>query len=160
MMVRIPTLVILFIFFLAVPVQSAPLEEDELELEMRAIAKTLRCAVCQNESIWESQAGLARQMRGVIRDRLKQGESPEEIRAYFLSRYGDYILLAPRKTGVNMLLWIGPFILLVIGGVILYRSVSRWVKESSEATPDEVPVVDEALHKRVQEAIRSEEEED
>lgn len=148
----------MLIFSLAsIPALSAPLEEEELELQMRAIAKTLRCTVCQNESIWESQAPLARQMQGVIRERLLAGDSPADIRAYFQSRYGDYILLAPRKAGANWLLWAGPFVLLGIGGFILYRKVSGWVRDSIPVVRKEAPVVDEALKKRIQEAIDAEE---
>ena len=154
-MFRLPLLSIMLFSFLIAPVYSAPLEEEELELQMRAIAKTLRCTVCQNESIWESQAPLAQQMQGVIRDRLLQGESPKEIRAYFLSRYGDYILLAPKKSGVNMVLWVGPFLLLGIGSLILYLNVVRWVKESAETAQEKPPEVDEDLRKRIQKAIQS-----
>ena len=81
-------------------------------------AKTLRCTVCQTENIWESGAPLAQQMRGVVRERLKLGHSPEDIKEYFLSRYGDYIMMQPPKHGVNWLLWVGPFILLLGGGLL------------------------------------------
>jgi cytochrome c-type biogenesis protein CcmH len=138
-------------------VMAATVEEEEIELKMREIAKTLRCAVCQSESVWESNAGLARQMREVIRERLAQGQSPEEIRAYFLSRYGDYILLAPRKSGLNWLLWAGPFVLLAVGGFWLYRTLLRWVARSAATEREELLPINDRLRQRVEEELRSRE---
>ena len=126
---------------------------------MREIAKTLRCTICQNESVWESQAGLALQMREIIRERLRQGETPEQIRAYFLSRYGDYILLAPRRQGMNWILWAGPFVLLAIGGLLLYRTLSRWVSQSAAAGPQEPPVIDDRLRNRIDREFQNRHEE-
>ncbi len=154
-MIRI--LPILTVWFLAFPSFSwgEVVEEKELDLQVKEVAKTLRCAVCQNESIWESNAELAKQMREVVRERLKQGESPKEIQAYFLSRYGDYILLKPQKKGLNWLIWGGPFILLLIGGVILFRTLGRWVKETKREETDDVPSIDESSRKRIEEELRS-----
>src|SRR3990172_7345323 len=75
------------------------INEQAIDIRTREIAKTLRCTVCQSESIFESQAPLAKQMREVIRERVALGQSDDEIRAYFLSRYGDYILMQPRIRG-------------------------------------------------------------
>src|SRR3970040_3015134 len=94
-------------------------DEFALDAKTRDVAKTLRCTVCQNESIWDSKADLAKQMREVVRERLAQGQSPEEIQAYFQSRYGDYILLEPRKSGMNWRLCAVPFVLFVVCGIIL-----------------------------------------
>lgn len=138
-------------------VMAATVEEEQIDLQMREIAKTLRCAVCQSESVWESNAGLARQMREVIRERLVQGQSPEEIRAYFLSRYGDYILLTPRKSGLNWLLWAGPFLLLAIGGFWLYRTLLRWVARSAATEREELLPMNDRLRRRVEEELRSRE---
>lgn len=119
------------------PATAGPIEEDPLQTQVRAIALTLRCVVCQTESLWESKSETARQMREIIRERLVQGQSPDEIRAYFVSRYGDYILLAPRKTGANWLLWAGPFTALMLGGVFLYRTIRRWVTQTASRAPEE-----------------------
>ncbi|HEY4486038.1 MAG TPA: cytochrome c-type biogenesis protein [Nitrospiria bacterium] len=141
------------------PVLASMVEEEQIELQMRDIAKTLRCTICQNESIWESQAGLAQQMREIIRERLRQGETPDQVRAYFHSRYGDYILLAPRKQGLNWLLWGGPFVLLAIGGLFLYHTLSRWVSQASQAGPQETPVIDDRLRSRIDQELKSRHEE-
>jgi cytochrome c-type biogenesis protein CcmH len=147
---------LLFILFSAPSfLTAATTNEELLDTQTREIAKTLRCAVCQSESVWESNAELARQMRQLIRERLAQGESPEEIRAYFLSRYGDYILMEPRKTGLNWVLWAGPFILLGIGAVLLYRTVTRWVAQTSAIKPEDLSPIDELHRQRIDQELHS-----
>jgi cytochrome c-type biogenesis protein CcmH len=136
---------------------AATVQEEQIDLQMRDIAKTLRCTICQNESIWESQAELAHQMREIIKERLMKGESPDQIRAYFLSRYGDYILLAPQKSGLNWLLWAGPFVLLAGGGVFLYRTLSRWVVQAAEEKQEAPPPIDDHLRKRIEAEFHSRE---
>ena len=137
-------------------VSAATIDEQTIDFQVRDVAKTLRCTICQNESIWESQAELARQMRTVIRERLVQGESPEQVRAYFQSRYGDYILLAPRRTGLNWILWAGPFVLLAVGSILLYRNLARWVGAKSEPTAVEEPgpPIDDAMRQRIEAEYR------
>ena len=130
-------------------------DETDLDAKTRDVAKTLRCTVCQNESIWDSKADLARQMREVVRERLAQGQSPEEIQAYFQSRYGDYILLEPPKSGMNWLLWAGPFVLLCVGGIILYLVLRRWVARTQATRMEELQPLDEAHRKRIEEELKS-----
>jgi cytochrome c-type biogenesis protein CcmH len=100
--------------------------DSVLDARTAAVAATLRCPVCQGESIQDSPAELAQQMRAVVRDRLLAGDTPDQIRAYFVSKYGEWILLEPTSSGLNVLLYVLP-VLLVIGGlafvVILVR---RW----------------------------------
>ena len=141
--------------FILVLVNPLPLfaevkDETDLDVQVREIAKTLRCTVCQTENIWESGAPLAQQMRGVIRERLAQGHSKEEIRTYFLSRYGDYILMAPPKHGVNWLIWVAPFLLLLIGGLFLFKEVKNWVRDNPSTTPAPPPPLDEQARKRIE----------
>ena len=131
------------------------LNEDQLQERVRQVSKTLRCAVCQSESVWESNAELAIQMRDIIRERLIQGESPDQIRAYFVSRYGDFILLKPRAFGLNLLLWGGPFLLLVIGGTFLFRTLRKWVAETAPASPEELSPIDEKSRRRIEQEIRA-----
>lgn len=88
--------------------------------------------MCQGESIQDSPSELALQMRGVVRERLRAGESPEQVKAYFVSRYGEWILLEPTMKGLNVLLYVFP-VLLVIGGLALVAYlVKRWT--APEAT--------------------------
>lgn len=130
-------------------------DEEAIDIKTRKIAKTLRCAVCQTESVWESNAGLARQMREVIRERVAQGQSAEEIRAYFLGRYGDYILLEPRKSGLNWVIWAGPFILLGVGGVALFLTLRRWTAKGASRDPQAVQRIDDRQRQRIEQEYRS-----
>ncbi len=133
---------------------AATKDESEIDVKTREVAKTLRCTVCQTESIWESGSPFAAEVRKAIRERVAQGQSGDEIRAYFLSRYGDYILMQPPTRGVNWLIWTGPFALLLVGGVLLYRTLRRWVT----ATPppvDEAMPLDERARRRIEQELRS-----
>ena len=105
---------------------QAALTDSALEARTAAIAATLRCPVCQGESIQDSPAELAQQMRAVVRDRLRAGQTPEEIKAYFVSKYGEWILLEPRMTGLNILLYVLPVVLIVGGLALVAVLVRRW----------------------------------
>ncbi len=110
------------------PAGSTVSTDSALEARTSAVAATLRCPVCQGESIQDSPSELAQQMRAVVRERLRAGESPEEIKAYFASRYGEWILLEPKMTGLNIVLYILP-VVLVIGGLILVVAlVRKWTR--------------------------------
>jgi len=135
-------------------VPAATVDEGMVDIRTREIAKTLRCTVCQTESVWESGADLARQMREVIRERVAKGDTDAEIRAYFLSRYGDYILLEPRRSGMNWLLWAGPFLLLLLGGLGLLRTLRRWVAQTPGPAAD-APPLDESSRQRIERELRS-----
>ena len=100
----LPLLFSLLLLFTHTLSAAESMSEDVLQERTKEVSKTLRCAVCQSESVWESNAELALQMREIIRERLIQGQSPDEKRAYFVSRNGDFILLRPRKMGLNLLL--------------------------------------------------------
>ncbi len=128
---------------------AKPLTEDEVQREVRAISKTLRCAVCQSESVWESGSELASQMREIVRERVIAGETGDQIRAYFVSRYGDFILLKPRVTGLNHLIWFGPFLLLVVVAFILYRKMKNWVTETK--LPDTIAPLTDSERQQIEE---------
>jgi cytochrome c-type biogenesis protein CcmH len=128
------------------------LSEGEINEKVRQISKTLRCAVCQSESVWESNAELALQMRNIVRERVIAGESGDEIRAYFVSRYGDFILLKPRVSGLNRLIWFGPFLALALCGIYLYWKMRTWTKQA-KVMKQELPPMDESEQKRVHDAI-------
>ena len=134
--------------------QGTVVDETKIDVQVREIAKTLRCTVCQTENIWESGAPLAHQMREAVRERVIQGQSAEEIRAYFHSRYGDYIMMEPPKHGLNWLVWAGPFILLLFGGLMLYRELGKWVS-GSPAPPPEIPEpLDEEARRRIKQELQ------
>jgi cytochrome c-type biogenesis protein CcmH len=139
-------------FAVASAVGAATVDESDLDTQTREVAKTLRCTVCQTENVWESASPFAQEVRNSIRERLQQGHSPEEIRAYFLSRYGDYILMQPPRHGVNWIVWVGPFVLLGGGGVLLYRSLSRWV---TPAAPPPVEPLDDVSRSRIERELQA-----
>ena len=150
-------LIMAFMFMLMTPWDLLAEMQDEsaLDIQVREIAKTLRCTVCQTENIWESGAPLAQQMRGVVRERLKAGHSPEDIKEYFLSRYGDYIMMQPPAHGVNWLLWVGPFILLLGGGLLLYKEVVGWVRRTPSSPTAPPPPLDEQARQRLERELES-----
>ena len=95
------------------------------ENRAREVSKALRCVVCQNETIDDSHAELAKDMRLLVRERIKAGDSNDQVLAYMVQRYGDFVLLKPRMTGETLVLWFGPFLVLIIGGVIVFRRLRK-----------------------------------
>ena len=94
------------------------LKDPALEARAREISKGLRCLVCRNENIDESNASLAADLRVLVRERLTAGDSDEQVVDYVVGRYGEYVLLRPTATGANLILWIaGPVMLLIAGAV-------------------------------------------
>ena len=121
----------------AVPVDEATVHD---------VAAQLRCVVCQSLSVADSPSETASQMRGIIRERLAAGESPAEVRAYFVEKYGEWILLAPPKSGFNLLVWVVPFAGLGLGLVLVAVVLRRW----SRTIPPGAPAgVDPALRERI-----------
>jgi cytochrome c-type biogenesis protein CcmH len=108
--------------------QPSVLSEPELDARTAEVASTLRCPVCQGESIQDSPSELAQQMKSVVRDRLRAGDSPEQVRAYFASRYGEWILLEPKMSGLNILLYLLPVVLILGGLVLIVFLVKKWTK--------------------------------
>ena len=107
---------------------AAQTNDSTLEARTTAVASTLRCPVCQGESIQDSPSELAQQMRSVVRDRLRAGQTPDEIRAYFVGRYGEWILLEPKMTGLNMVLYALPVVSIIGGLILIVFLVRRWTK--------------------------------
>ncbi|AVM75385.1 cytochrome c-type biogenesis protein [Magnetospirillum gryphiswaldense] len=93
---------------------SEMLKDPVLEKKAEDLGKELRCLVCQNESIEDSNADLARDLRIIVRERIAKGESTDQVKQYVVDRYGDYVLLNPPFKGATLVLWLGPFALLVV----------------------------------------------
>lgn len=138
-------LILALVLALATP--AAAVQPDEmladpaLEARARAISKELRCLVCRNESIDESNAPLARDLRLLLRERLLAGDSDAEAIAFIVDRYGEYVLLRPTASGANLLLWIaGPVMLLLGAGIAAgYLRRRRTAAEAATAplSPEE-----------------------
>jgi len=117
------------------------LDNPALEARARDISAGLRCLVCRNESIDESNADLARDMRLLVRERLVAGDSNEEVVDYIVDRYGEYVLLTPTPRGANLLLWLaGPLMLgagLLMGGLYLRRRSAATEPETRRLSAQE-----------------------
>ena len=106
--------------------EAAPVAEDPaLEAREQHIAEQLRCLVCQNQTIADSQAGLAVDLRNQIRAKLRQGMSERQILDFMVERYGDFVLYRPPLKATTLLLWAGPFVLLAIATLALARYLKR-----------------------------------
>jgi cytochrome c-type biogenesis protein CcmH len=109
------------------------LPDPKLEARARAISAGLRCLVCQNQSIDDSKAELARDLRLLVRERLNLGESDEQVRAFLVKRYGNFILLKPPLELETAFLWGMPALVLVAGGIALLYGLRR--RQSTPAVP-------------------------
>ncbi|MDA9865377.1 cytochrome c-type biogenesis protein CcmH [bacterium] len=108
------------------------LDDPVLEERARELSKGLRCLVCRNESIDESNAELARDLRILVRERIAEGDSDDEVIDFLVARYGEYVLLSPRATGSSLILWIaGP--LLLLGGLGI---AFGYLRRQSKDVPD------------------------
>jgi cytochrome c-type biogenesis protein CcmH len=141
----------LFLLMVAVlPVKAVQpdeiLSDPTLEARARALSEGLRCLVCQNQSIDDSNAPLARDLRILIRERLKAGDSDTQAVEFIVARYGDFVLLRPRFMPETYFLWIGPFALLLIAGAVLYLRRRRGGNEAERAlAPEEEAALKRAL---------------
>lgn len=129
---------------------SAGAQQVELQDRVFEIAGQLRCPVCVSESVADSNAQLAQQMRQLIQQQLEEGRSEAEIYAYFTNRYGDWIMLDPPKRGVHLLVWLLPVVALLAGAVALTLAVRRWLARSRER-----PEVDDADLERVRAELKA-----
>ncbi|MEO1989422.1 MAG: cytochrome c-type biogenesis protein [Martelella sp.] len=118
---------VVLVFAVLLPIGAAAVEPDEmlsdpaLEARAREISAELRCMVCQNQSIDDSNADLARDLRLLVRDRLAEGDSDDEVIDYVVSRYGEFVLLKPRFSPHTWLLWGAPALLILLGAIGLWR---------------------------------------
>jgi cytochrome c-type biogenesis protein CcmH len=113
------------------------LSDPVLEARARALSQKLRCMVCQNQSIDDSDAPLARDLRLLVRERLKAGDSDTQVREFLVARYGEFVLLEPQRDSRTFLLWSMPVLVLVFGGLILLRFFRRPQAAAKALTADE-----------------------
>jgi cytochrome c-type biogenesis protein CcmH len=116
------------------------------------IASELRCVVCQNLSVADSPSEMAAQMRAIVRERLAAGDSPEQVREYFVARYGEWILLAPRRRGFNLLVWSFPIAAVALGLLAVTVLLRRWTRRP--ATP--AAPIDAAMSERIRRELEGE----
>ena len=131
------------ILFLQTPAYAVQpdeiLSDAKLEARARDLSMGFRCLVCQNQSIDESDAPLAKDLRILIRERLTKGASDAEIKDFVVARYGDFVLLKPRLTARTAILWATPFLIILVGiGVILRRLTAPVQNAESALTQEEL----------------------
>jgi cytochrome c-type biogenesis protein CcmH len=130
------------------PAAGAPVDENVVH----AIAGQLRCVVCQSLSVADSPSETAHQMRGIIRERLAAGDTPEQVMAYFVDKYGPWILLAPPARGFDLLVWVLPFVALGVGIAVVVVLVRSWSRRG-RAPAAECPTVDDAVRARIRREV-------
>jgi cytochrome c-type biogenesis protein CcmH len=146
-------LVALFILFAAFPAFAVNpdevLADPALEARARSLSAELRCMVCQNQSIDDSNADLAKDLRLLVRERISDGDTDEEVLNYIVSRYGEFVLLKPRLSLRTILLWGAPVLLVAAGGVALTVFARRRAGKptGSRLTAEEQAKLDELLGK-------------
>ncbi len=109
----------------AAPMANVQLPDPAKERDAKALMETLRCVVCQGQSIADSDAEMAGDMRSLVRERIAKGETPDRVRDWLIERYGDYVSYDPPLSGATAPLWIAPLALLVIGALVAARSFKR-----------------------------------
>jgi cytochrome c-type biogenesis protein CcmH len=125
------------------------------EEQVREIAAQLRCVVCQNLSVADSPSETANQMQALIRERLRAGDTPEQVKAYFVEKYGLWILLAPPREGFNLLVWVAPFAGLGVGLVAVAILLRRWTRRAAAAREaPAAPGLDPAVRERIDRELR------
>lgn len=124
----------------AVPAQPTA-ADPALEVRVNALAAELRCLVCQNQSLADSRADLAIDLKNQVREQLKAGRTSQQVIDYMTERYGDFVLYRPPLKTTTVLLWSGPLLILLSGGLLLWRAVSRRAAE-----PEAPPLDPEVAH--------------
>jgi len=114
---------------------SEMLKDPALEARARAISRELRCLVCQNQSIDDSNADLAHDLRMIVRERLSAGDSDAQVKAYLVARYGDFVLLDPPFEAKTLILWLGPALVLLLGAGGIYAALRRRPAAAAPETP-------------------------
>jgi cytochrome c-type biogenesis protein CcmH len=110
------------------------LADKPLEARARALSQALRCLVCQNQSIDDSNAPLARDLRKIVRERLTAGDSDDAVLAFVEARYGEFVLLRPRFNAHTVLLWLAPLALVLASGLVLWRRARARLSSDPRAT--------------------------
>jgi cytochrome c-type biogenesis protein CcmH len=107
---------------------------QDVDRRVQSLANELRCLVCQNQTLADSNAPLAVDLRNQIREQLQAGKSEQDVRDFMVARYGDFVLYKPPLKATTMLLWAGPFLLLLFGAAILFRRIRQKNAPEKELT--------------------------
>jgi cytochrome c-type biogenesis protein CcmH len=124
------------------------LQDPAMEARARDISTELRCLVCQNQSIDDSNAPLARDLRILVRERLEAGDSDAEVLDFIVARYGEFVLLKPRLATNTLILWSTPVVLLVLGGLAIFLASRRRRADPAALTDEEKRRIDVLLERQ------------
>jgi cytochrome c-type biogenesis protein CcmH len=119
--------------------------DSAIEARVRTLSAQLRCPVCQGLSLQDSPSELSQQMRDVVRGQVAMGKSDDEVKAYFVERYGEWILMSPKPRGFNLLVYILPFLGLATGAAVLFFAVRRWTRSAPNESASPVTSDDAEL---------------
>ena len=136
------------------------LSGEALDRGVREISDGLRCPTCQGISVNDSEAAFSRQIRDKVRRMLQEGQNGEQIRAYFVSRYGEWILRAPKKEGLGLVLWVLPGLLILTAGGWIVFNIRRAASATRGDSAEPGPAVSKAQQERIERDLRQFEEED
>ena len=107
---------------------AAQQQTQSLDEQAQELYQSLMCPLCRGQTIDQSSSALSAQMRSLVREKLEQGETRDEILQFFVERYGEVVLAAPVKSGFNLIVWLTPILGIFTGGIILWVIIRRWVK--------------------------------
>ena len=145
-------ILVLIVLLATSPVAAQPPATNVEDPRLYEIASQLRCVVCQNLSVADSPSEMASQMRGIVRERLAAGDTPEQVVQYFVDKYGEWILLEPRRAGFNWIVWLAPFAALAVGLALFVVVVRRWTRRPPRTTVARAPV-DAAMRERIRQEL-------
>ncbi|MBM2831223.1 MAG: cycL [Dehalococcoidia bacterium] len=156
------SLVVLAILLVALDRSYVKQPPQSLDEKAQEVYRSLMCPLCPGQTIAQSQSELSAQMRGLVREKLEQGETKEEILRFFAERYGEAVLAAPVRSGFNLAAWVIPFAAIVVGGILMWRTIRKWVRQgrgmefSSKGIgpPAETSADDEKYLERVERELR------
>jgi cytochrome c-type biogenesis protein CcmH len=145
-------LVVVLLALSALPARAVQpdevLADSQLEARARVLTKELRCMVCQNQSIDDSDAPLARDLRVLVRERLQAGDSNQQVIDFLVARYGEFVLLRPRFSAHTALLWLTPAGILLIGAILVALLWRRQSGSEAKLTPSEQARLSEILGRK------------
>lgn len=153
-MTRLAALIFLFISFAWTAHAVEPdeiLADPALEARARALTQELRCVVCQNQSVDDSDAPLARDIRVLVRERIKAGDSDDDVRAFMIERYGKFVLLRPPVEGDTLPLWLAPLAIVALGALAAWAYLRSLARQPATA-PALSDAEEEAVRRKLDEA--------
>jgi cytochrome c-type biogenesis protein CcmH len=116
----------------AVQARGRVVEESVIDRQTREISSQLRCVVCQGLSLQDSPSQLAQEMRAIVREKLEEGMTPDEVKAFFIDRYGEWVMLKPEPRGFNLFVYVMPVLMLVGGAGFVMFNVRKWTAARPE----------------------------